>query len=175
MHRIGIIGCGWVASFHLAALQKFADRASVAWVADTDSARAAAVASHYSVRAISDYRDSLEDADAMIACAERNARTLMVGYLHRYRKSMQMFKDIVTGGSYGKLFMLNALMDESLKGYTTGWISRKETLGGGVFFSSSSHMLHVMLWIGGDVRCASVVGTHGGCDMEGEDTACAVL
>ncbi|MDP7398644.1 MAG: Gfo/Idh/MocA family oxidoreductase [Lentisphaeria bacterium] len=214
MHRIGIIGCGWIAPFHLAALQKFADRASVAWVADIDSIRADAIASRYSVRAISDYREgldevdcvhillphhlhcqvttvcleagkhvllekpiatSLEDADTMIACAERNARTLMVGYPHRYRNCFQVFKEIVTGGSYGRLFMLDAMMDECLKDYLTGWTRRKETLGGGVFFSSSPHMLDVMLWIGGEVRCASVVGTRGGCNIEGEDTACSIL
>jgi predicted dehydrogenase len=118
---------------------------------------------------------TLEQADEMVAAAERTGKTLMVGYLHRYRKSMQLFKQILLSGRYGKLFMLDGLMDESLQSYALGWIAKKETLGGGVFFSASPHMLDVMLWIAGDVQTICMVGTHGGLQIEGEDTAASVI
>ena len=118
---------------------------------------------------------SLEEADEMIAAAEAKERTFMVAYPHRYRKSMQLFKQAIDSGRFGRLYMLDALMDESVQEYTVGWISKKETLGGGVFFSSSPHMLDVMLWIAGDIQAVSMAGTLAGCDMEGEDTAVSVI
>jgi predicted dehydrogenase len=119
--------------------------------------------------------NTIKEADEMIDAGDRAGKVLMVAYPHRYRRSMQRFKQAVTGGDYGKLFMLDAMMDEALAPYIGGWLKKRATLGGGVYFSSSPHMLDVMLWIAGDVRCASMVGTHGGADMEGEDTACSVI
>jgi predicted dehydrogenase len=118
---------------------------------------------------------TVEQADEMIAAADRNDKVLMVGYPHRYRKSIQFFKQVVESGQYGRPFMLDGLMEESLHGYALGWIAKKETCGGGVFFSSSPHMLDVMLWIAGEVRTICMVGTHGGVPMEGEDTAACVI
>lgn len=214
MHKIGIIGCGWFAPFHLNALSALTDRATVEWAADTDKEKAQRIAEQYGVQPLSDYHQGLNDvdcvhilvphhlhhpitidcleagkhvllekpiattladADAMIDCADRSGKVLMIAHPHRYRRSMRMFKEAVTSGRYGRLFMLDAMMDESLQGYTTGWLGKKATMGGGVYFSSSPHMLDILLWIAGNVRCASVVGTHGGCDMEGEDTACSVI
>ena len=116
-----------------------------------------------------------DEADAIIAAAAKAQRTLMVAYPHRYRASMRQFKAAVVGGEYGRLFMLDAMMDESFGGQDLGWIARRELLGGGVFFSASPHMLDVMLWIAGEPRCISMVGTRAMAQMEGEDTAASVI
>lgn len=213
-HKVGLIGCGWVAPFHLAGLAQLGSRVQISWVADPNFERAQAIASQAGARALTDYRQglqeidcafvlvphhlhyaitldclrsdchvllekpmatSLEHADEMIAAAESAGKTLMVAYPHRYRKSMQIFKESLLSGRYGKLFMLDGYMDESLQKYTSGWITRKETLGGGVFFSASPHMLDVMRWIAGDVQTISMVGNRGGAGIEGEDTAASVL
>ena len=119
---------------------------------------------------------SLAEADEMIAAADRNNRLLMVAYPHRYRKTTQAFKKLIESGEYGPLFLLDAMMDENQRGYTDlGWIQRKRTLGGGVFFSASPHMLDVMLWIGGELKTISMVGAHAGIPMEGEDTAVSIM
>ena len=218
MHQLGIIGCGWVAPFHVQALNQLSDRAQVKWVADPDPQRADHVArqikSDSDVDILTDYRDGLDrvdcvsvlvphhlhhpitidaldanchvllekpfamnltEADDMIAKADAVNRVLMVAYPHRYRKSTQRFKQLIDSGAYGKLFMLDAMMDEDLRAYVSGWMTTKATLGGGVFFSASPHMLDVMLWIGGRVHSISMVGTRAGLNMEGEDTALAII
>ncbi|HET9320003.1 MAG TPA: hypothetical protein VFO27_09510 [Bryobacteraceae bacterium] len=38
--RIGLIGCGWIAPFHVAGLRKADRTAQIAWVADPDPDRA---------------------------------------------------------------------------------------------------------------------------------------
>ena len=119
---------------------------------------------------------TLEEADDMIAEALAQARTLMIALPHRYRKSTQAFKQIVESGDYGRLFMLDGFMDEDNREYITGgWFVKKATLGGGVFFSATSHLLDVMLWIAGEVKTVSMVGARAGLPMEGEDTALSVI
>ena len=213
-HRIGIIGCGWFAPFHLLALDAFRDRTTVVWAADPDLKRATDVAAQAEARALTDYREGLREVDAvfilvphhlhhpiamdcldagkhvllekplalnlaecddMIEAADRAERVLMAAYPHRYRHSMQQFKAAVVGGEYGRLIMLDALMDEKNHEYIGGWIADKSQVGGGVFFSASPHMLDVMLWVAGPARHASMVGTRGLCEMEGEDTACSII
>ena len=214
-HRIGFIGCGWVAPFHVQALTQILDRVDVRWVADPEVDRAKKIASQLgNVEVLADYREGLDrvdsvfilvphhlhhpitmealnanchvflekpfalnlaEADEMIAKAEEKDRILMVAYPHRYRKSTQKFKQLIECGDYGKLFMLDAMMDENLSAYISGWLTKRATLGGGVFFSSSPHMLDVLLWIAGEVETISMVGTKGGIEMEGEDTAISVI
>lgn len=217
-HTIGIIGCGWVAPFHVHALNRLSERVKLLWVADPEVERAERLAREIAagdqVRVLRDYRagldgveavsilvphhlhhpitmdaldggchvllekpfaNSLAEADAMIAKADEKNRVLMVAYPHRYRKSTQKFKSLIDSGVYGRLFMLDAMMDEDQRAYISGWLTKKATLGGGVFFSASPHMLDVMLWIAGEVQTISMVGTHGGLAMEGEDTALSII
>ncbi len=223
-YRIGLIGCGWVAPFHVNALRAVRDRMRLMWVADPSEERTRQTALQATenglgpaagIKQLRDFKNglhevdcvfillphhlhhraaieclnaglhvfiekplavSLSEADEMIDTADRKGKLLMVAYPHRYRKSTQAFKGFIDSGKYGKLFLLDAMMDENQRGYADlGWISRKETLGGGVFFSSSPHMLDVMLWIGGELRTISMVGTHGGIAMEGEDTAVSIM
>ena len=214
MHRIGLIGCGWFAPFHLKAISQLDDRVHLIWVADPKTDNASRIGKEAGARVLSDYKSGLKDvdsviiivphnlhhlitidclkagknvllekplantlaeADEMIATADRAKLTLMVAYPHRYRKSMQKFKQLIEMGHYGSLITLDGLMDESLQGYALDWLSKRDTLGGGVYFSSSPHMLDVMLWIAGPVRFVSMVGTRGGIAMEGEDTAASII
>ena len=218
-YRLGIIGCGWIAPFHVQALNRLTDRVEVAWAADPDTERAQSIAaslqSTVKVDVLADYREgldrvdavsilaphhlhhpitmdalragchvllekpfalTLDEADEMIAEAEAREKTLMIALPHRYRVSTQAFKRAVDSGAYGRLFMLDAFMDEDQRNYITGgWFVKKATLGGGVFFSASAHMLDVMLWIAGEVKSASMAGAHGGLPMEGEDTAVSII
>ena len=224
-YRIGIIGCGWIAPFHVGALNRLTERAQVVWTADPDQARAAQIADSLgsadslagaaSIETLDDYRVGLDrvdavfiltphhlhhamtldalragchvllekpfaltlaEADEMIAAADKLGKTLMIALPHRYRKSTQAFKALIDSGDYGKLFMLDALMDEDTREYITGgWFVKKATLGGGVFFSASAHMLDVMLWIAGKVKTISMVGAQAGIPMEGEDTAISII
>ena len=220
-HQVGIIGCGWVAPFHINALGGLTDRVQIVWVADPVPDRTRVIARQVAAglkqeaKQLSDYHKglasvdsvlillphhlhhratvealeagcdvllekplaiSLSEADEMIETAARRQKLLMVAYPHRYRSTTKKFKELIDSGEYGKLFLLDAMMDENLRGYADlGWLSKKSTLGGGVFFSASPHMLDVMLWIGGFPKTISMVGAHAGINMEGEDTAVSVM
>src|SRR5215831_18633402 len=214
IHKVGLIGCGWIAPFHVAGLLKLRVPPQIVWVADPELKRAEAIAKQTGARPLADYRDGLQEvncafvlvphhlhhqvtldclsagchvllekpmanslaqADEMIAAAQRAARTLMIAYPHRYRKGLRFFQSVIESGRYGRLFMLDALMDETVEGYLAPWMTKRETLGGGCLFSASGHMLDIMLWLCGEVQTASMVGTRGRVPMEGEDTAACII
>jgi len=213
-HRIGLIGCGWIAPFHVAGLRQLGRRGEIVWAADPDEEHARAVTAEAGARAITDYRtglqdidcafvlvphhlhkqvtldclnagchvllekpiaNSLDEADALIAAADESGKTFMVAYPHRYKRSFRLFKQAVDSGRYGRLIMLDSLIDDSVEGYLAEWMTRKATLGGGCLFSASGHQLDIMLWISGDVQIAYMVGTRGRVAMEGEDSAACIL
>jgi predicted dehydrogenase len=214
VHRIGLIGCGWIAPFHVAGLSQLGRQGEIVWVADPNPEPARALAREVGTRIITDYRTGLQDIDcafvlvphhlhphvtidcltagchvllekpiansmaeagSIIAAAEQAGKTLMVAYPHRYKKSFRLFKQIIDSGRYGKLIMLDSLMDDSVEGYLAEWMTRKATLGGGCLFSASGHQLDIMLSISGEVQTAYMVGTRGRVPMEGEDTAACIL
>jgi UDP-N-acetyl-2-amino-2-deoxyglucuronate dehydrogenase len=214
VHKIGLIGCGWIAPFHVAGLRELGRQSEITWVADPDQNRAELLARETGARAITDYRsglqyvdcafvlvphhlhprvtidclsagchvllekpiaNSLAEADEMIVAAAKAKKVLMVAYPHRYKKGFQVFKEAIESGRYGRLIMLDSLIDDTVKGYLAEWMSRRETLGGGCLFSAAGHQLDIMMWINGEVRAAYMVGLRGLVPMEGEDTAACVL
>jgi len=213
-HRIGLIGCGWIAPFHVEALRQLGRKGEIVWVADPDVEHASAVAADAGARAISDYRtglgeidcafilvphhlhqpvtlnclkagchvllekpiaNTLAEADAMIAAADQASRTFMVAYPHRYKPSFRLFKQVIESGRFGKLILLDSLIDDTVEGYLAPWMTKKATLGGGCLFSAAGHQLDIMLWISGDVQMAYMVGMRSRVPMEGEDSAACIL
>ena len=50
---------------------------------------------------------TLDDAEAMIQCAERNGRQLVVGHSHSYETPIRRIRDIVRSGRLGELRMIH--------------------------------------------------------------------
>src|SRR5215469_1658943 len=209
-HSVGLIGCGWIAPFHVEALSQLGRKGEIAWLADPDEERASVLAAHAGARSLADYRTGLDaidcafvlvphhlhqpvtldclragchvllekpiantlaEADTMIAAADQVARTFMVAYPHRYKNSFRLLKQVIESNRYGKLIMLDSLIDDSVEGYLAPWMTKKSTLGGGCLFSASGHQLDIMLWISGEVNAAYMVGMRSRVPMEGEDSA----
>ena len=209
-----MIGCGWIAPFHVEALRQLGRVGEIVWVADPNLSQAQALATGTNARAIPGYKtalaeidcafvlvphhlhhsvtldclnagchvllekpiaNTLAEADNMIFAAEHAQKTFMVAYPHRYKHSFLLLKEIVETGRYGKLIMLDSLIDDSVEGYLAPWMTQKATLGGGCLFSAAGHQLDIMLWLCGRVRTAYMVGMRSRVPMEGEDSAACIM
>src|SRR6266480_3192885 len=62
-YRVGLIGCGWIAPFHLVGLGRLNPRPEVVWVADPNQERAEGIARQAQTRALTDYREGLREID----------------------------------------------------------------------------------------------------------------
>ena len=92
---------------------------------------------------------TLEDAESMIQCAQRNGVHLVVGHSHSFETPIRKIKEIVDGGQLGELRMIH-------NWYFTDWIYRLRNpeeldtrLGGGITFRQGSHQFDILRMIGG--------------------------
>jgi predicted dehydrogenase len=64
MQKVGLIGAGWIAPFHLAALEHLRERGRVVWVADPDASRGKRIAERAGAQFLIDYRQALNQVDS---------------------------------------------------------------------------------------------------------------
>ena len=92
---------------------------------------------------------TLQDADAMIASAQRNGVHLVVGHSHSFETPIRAIRDIVRSGELARLRMIH-------NWYFTDWMYRPRnreeldtSLGGGVVFRQGSHQFDIIRMVGG--------------------------
>lgn len=118
---------------------------------------------------------TLEDADRMLAAVAAAGVTLLVGYTRHYQPEFRRLRALVESGRYGRVLTLSATMLEDLRGYITGWLARREQLGGGALFSAGGHPLEWLVSLGGPVVDMRCLRDRFAVEMEGEDTVVAAL
>ena len=91
----------------------------------------------------------LDEAQQMVAAAERAGVVLVVGHAHGYDRPIQVMREIVTGGRLGRVRMINTWN-------FTDWMYRPRRpdefeigLGGGVTFRQGSHQFDIIRLLGG--------------------------
>jgi phthalate 4,5-cis-dihydrodiol dehydrogenase len=91
----------------------------------------------------------IEDAQAMIAAAERAGVCLVVGHAHGYDRPIQAMREIVKSGRLGRVRMIHTWN-------FTDWMYRPRrpdeldiALGGGVTFRQGSHQFDIIRLLGG--------------------------
>jgi predicted dehydrogenase len=117
--------------------------------------RAAAAGKHVFVE--KPFALSLEDADRMIAAAERAGIVLAVGFNRRFHPSMARLRDAVRGGRLGTIAGISAEQTALHGLYTaeTNWRSQVEESPGGAMTAIGVHLVDGMIDLIGPV--ASVV------------------
>jgi predicted dehydrogenase len=118
---------------------------------------------------------TLEDADRILSAVDEAGITLLVGYTRHYQPQFRQLRTLVESGRYGRLLTVSAAMLESVEGYVSGWMTKREQLGGGCFFSAGGHPLEWLVSLAGPVVDIYSVMESYAVDIEGEDTAVAAL
>lgn len=117
-----------------------------------------------------------EECLELIKVAEENNAVLMLAYIVRFRKDVQMLKEILDSGEYGRPINAQCWIQGFLEPRPDQWFAKKDQLGGGVLFSHGCHYVDILLWLlGKPVRVAGL-GTRVGTEwMEGEGTSHALI
>jgi len=91
----------------------------------------------------------LDEAQAMVAAAERAGVVLVVGHAHGFDRPIQVMREIVTSGCLGRVRMIHTWN-------FTDWMYRPRrpdeleiALGGGVMFRQGSHQFDIIRLLGG--------------------------
>jgi predicted dehydrogenase len=125
---------------------------------------------------------TLEECDQMIAAAEENNVTLMIGHNMRFHKIHQKVKEMIADGIVGTVGIARAEIITSFKKnqgdkFTTDQFRlNREIGGGGVLFDMGIHAIDALRYVlGDDVEEVSAFSQNLFIDCNGEDTVSAVL
>ena len=123
---------------------------------------------------------SLQDCDAILAAARRNAIKLGVISQRRWYEPVLRMKDAIVAGKIGRpvlgAFTMYSWRDPSYY-QSDPWRGRWETEGGGVLVNQSPHMVDLLQWLIGD-EISEVSGYWANLNhpsVEVEDSAVAIL
>jgi predicted dehydrogenase len=113
---------------------------------------------------------SLNEAEAMVAAAERSGRELMVGFVNRFRPEVAALHQTIQAGQLGPISAIRCgwLRRSGVPG-SGSWFTSRAQAGGGVLNDLGSHLIDLALWLGGrhEIRSASCA-LHSARTSEGE-------
>ena len=108
----------------------------------------------------------------LIEAAERENKTLMVGYIMRYHPLTLALKETIDKGLIGTVFQLSLWTEQYTRHPDGHWANRAVTLGGGQLFSHGCHYIDLLMWFLGRPVSGVHIGTNLGTPwMEKEGTS----
>ncbi|GMU23600.1 MAG: dehydrogenase [Phycisphaerae bacterium] len=120
---------------------------------------------------------TLEEADAMIAAADRSGRVFMVAQCQRFEPENRLIHAEITRGSIGQITMARTDHLQNLDLPAGHWLADRAQAGGGVILGSGVHRIDLLRWFCGEIAevyCA-VRPMHGRLDSRMEVNALALL
>ena len=99
---------------------------------------------------------TLEACDRMIQAARTHDVTLMIGFVKRFDKSLQLARDLIRDGRLGALFHIRAEVSwcHDLSPLGFNWRQSLRALGG-IFQDNASHIVDLCRWWAGEVQSVS--------------------
>ena len=91
-------------------------------------------------------------AEEMLRAAERAGKVHMTAFTYRFTPAIQYARHLVEQGELGDLRTVRAAYLMALSGHVLGWRSEKRLAGSGVLADIGSHLVHLVLWLAGDIR-----------------------
>jgi predicted dehydrogenase len=101
---------------------------------------------------------TIEDADAMIAAAERTGVNLMFAQTHRFYPQNVTAKALIDAGEIGDLIWVTMTYLANGSPTASGW-TRQRATGGGFFIYEGTHFTDQLRWMtGSDIETVTTIG-----------------
>lgn len=119
---------------------------------------------------------SLDEADAMIAAAERNHRKLMVSFFEFFHPAFKRARELVEAGTIGDVFFYKAIMAWHVPSMEA-WRFDPKVSGGGVIMDGHVHHVAYLLHLLGNSPIESIYAEYGTLNSTArvEDTAVTLV
>lgn len=86
----------------------------------------------------------------IIGVEKASGKVLMYGFNHRHHPAIRKMKELVDGGTFGRVLWMRGRYGKSVDAsYFSTWRSTPELAGGGILLDQGIHMLDLFLYIGG--------------------------
>ncbi|MDO8683721.1 MAG: Gfo/Idh/MocA family oxidoreductase [Armatimonadota bacterium] len=100
------------------------------------------------------------EAAEMVAAGKKAGKTLMMAFNNRFRADSQLLKKFIENGELGDIYYAKTgwIRRKGIPG-CGGWFTTKEKAGGGPLIDIGVHVLDLTLWLMGNPRPVSVMGS----------------
>ena len=98
-----------------------------------------------------------QEAEEMMAAAEKSGKLLMVGFVRRYGNDMDVLQDFIRSGYFGELYYAKANYIRR-HGNPGGWFGDKSRSGGGPLIDLGVHVIDFVRYALGNPKPVSVYG-----------------
>ncbi|MEW9668114.1 Gfo/Idh/MocA family protein [Ammoniphilus sp. 3BR4] len=100
------------------------------------------------------------DANRMVQAQKETGKKLMIALNNRFRRDVQLIKQYAENGEFGEIYNAKSgwMRRAGIPGWG-GWFTNREQSGGGPLIDLGIHMLDLALYLMGNVKPISVVGS----------------
>ena len=100
------------------------------------------------------------EAEKMVEAAKKTGKMLMMGFNNRFRGDSQLLKNYIEAGELGEIYYAKTgwIRRKGIPGLG-GWFTTKAKAGGGPLIDIGVHVLDLTLWLMGNPRPVSVMGS----------------
>jgi 1,5-anhydro-D-fructose reductase (1,5-anhydro-D-mannitol-forming) len=116
------------------------------------------------------------DVEEIMKAEASSGKKLMYGFNHRHHDSIIRMKELIDGGTYGKVLWMRGRYGKSVTDdYFNQWRAKKELAGGGILMDQGIHMLDLFLYLTGDFDVVKAEISNLYWHMDVEDNAFVIL
>lgn len=119
---------------------------------------------------------SFKELSSVFLAAQKVNVKVRVGFNHRYHRSLQMAKKIISSGELGELMFIRGRYGHGARlGYETEWRANLDLSGGGELIDQGPHLIDLSRWFLGDFEDIQGFATTYYWKMPVDDNAFMVL
>ncbi len=100
------------------------------------------------------------EGKAMVEAGKKADKLFMMGFNNRFRGDSQLLKSYIENGELGEIYYAKTgWIRRKCLNWLSGWFTQKELAGGGPLIDIGVHVLDLTLWLMGNPKPVSVMGT----------------
>jgi predicted dehydrogenase len=100
------------------------------------------------------------EGKAMVEAGKKSGKLFMMGFNNRFRGDAQLLKSYIDNGELGDIYYAKTgWLRRKCLHWLSGWFTQKDLAGGGPLIDIGVHVLDLTLWLMGNPKPVSVMGT----------------
>jgi predicted dehydrogenase len=100
------------------------------------------------------------EGKAMVEAGKKSGKLFMMGFNNRFRGDSQLLKKYIENGELGEIYYAKTgWVRRKCLNWISGWFAQKDLAGGGPLIDIGVHVLDLALWLMGNPKPVSVMGS----------------
>ncbi len=116
------------------------------------------------------FTSTMDDAEALLAAAERSRQVFLMGFVHRFYEPAQRARQYALNGDLGTLISFRNRFAVNSQKMPRAWVIDPQRSGGGTFMDTAMHSIDLFRFVIGEIVAVTAVRRTVTPDLPVEDT-----